>query len=132
MFLDECTLSFTKWKIFWPWLATKIAEEVKPPAPVLKVLTLMSNVLPKAKLFPQKDLAELAFRDLRKRKMVCPLFTHLIWMHLHRIVNLKWLWCCTSIWSNNWSNLHKYTSLCARSQKDNEHVRTFYMLLNTV
>uniref|UniRef100_A0A7N2KQA4 Serine aminopeptidase S33 domain-containing protein n=1 Tax=Quercus lobata TaxID=97700 RepID=A0A7N2KQA4_QUELO len=46
-----------------------IAEEVKPPAPVLKVLTLMSNVLPKAKLFPQKDLAELAFRDLRKRKM---------------------------------------------------------------
>lgn len=47
----------------------KIAEEVKPPAPVLKVLTLMSNVLPKAKLFPQKDLAELAFRDLRKRKM---------------------------------------------------------------
>ncbi|KAF3976828.1 hypothetical protein ACB098_08G015100 [Castanea mollissima] len=47
----------------------KIAEEVKPPSPVLKVLTLMSNVLPKAKLFPQKDLAELAFRDFRKRKM---------------------------------------------------------------
>jgi caffeoylshikimate esterase len=45
---------------------------VKPPAPVLKVLTLMANVMPKAKLFPQKDLAALAFRDLRKRKMVCP------------------------------------------------------------
>ncbi|KAG7944048.1 hypothetical protein I3843_15G078100 [Carya illinoinensis] len=47
----------------------KIAEDVKPPAPVLKVLTLMSKVMPKAKLFPQKDLAELAFRELRKRKM---------------------------------------------------------------
>nr|XP_048319201.1 caffeoylshikimate esterase isoform X1 [Ziziphus jujuba var. spinosa] len=47
----------------------KIAEDVKPPAPVLKVLTLMSRVMPKAKLFPQKDLAELAFRELKKRKM---------------------------------------------------------------
>ncbi|KAE8100722.1 hypothetical protein FH972_018588 [Carpinus fangiana] len=47
----------------------KIAEDVKPPAPVLKVLTLMSKVMPKAKLFPKKDLAPLAFRELRKRKM---------------------------------------------------------------
>lgn len=47
----------------------KIAEEVKPPAPVLKALTFMAKVLPKAKLFPQKDLAALAFRDLRKRKL---------------------------------------------------------------
>ncbi|XP_021910167.1 caffeoylshikimate esterase-like [Carica papaya] len=47
----------------------KIAEEVKPPAAVLKVLTVLSKVMPKAKLLPERDLAELAFRDLRKRKM---------------------------------------------------------------
>ncbi|RWR82233.1 caffeoylshikimate esterase-like protein isoform X1 [Cinnamomum micranthum f. kanehirae] len=47
----------------------KIAEDVLPPAPVLKLLTLMSKVLPQAKLFPQKDLAVLAFRDSMKRKM---------------------------------------------------------------
>ncbi|XP_043695009.1 caffeoylshikimate esterase-like isoform X1 [Telopea speciosissima] len=47
----------------------KIAEDVTPPAAVLKVLALMSKVIPEAKLFPQKDLAELAFRDATKRKM---------------------------------------------------------------
>ncbi|KAK9277045.1 hypothetical protein L1049_006584 [Liquidambar formosana] len=47
----------------------KIAEDVTPPAAVLKVLTLLSKVMPKAKLFPQKDLGELAFRDLKKRKL---------------------------------------------------------------
>lgn len=47
----------------------KIAEDMKPPPAVLKVLTLMSRVTPKAKLFPQKDLAALAFRDPRKREM---------------------------------------------------------------
>lgn len=31
----------------------------------------MAKVLPKGKLVPQKDLAEMAFRDLKKRKMVC-------------------------------------------------------------
>ena len=59
---------------------------MKPPAPVLKTLTFMAKVLPKAKLFPQKDLAALAFRDLRKRKLVCPLFTLLIWMHVYSIL----------------------------------------------
>lgn len=47
----------------------KIAEDVTPPGPILKALTLMSYVLPEAKLFPQKDLAELAFRDPKKRKL---------------------------------------------------------------
>ncbi|KAH7571165.1 hypothetical protein JRO89_XS05G0262300 [Xanthoceras sorbifolium] len=50
-------------------IACKIAEEMIPPPPVLKVLSFMSNVMPKAKLFPQKDLAALAFRDIRKREM---------------------------------------------------------------
>ncbi|XP_056163293.1 caffeoylshikimate esterase isoform X3 [Syzygium oleosum] len=47
----------------------KISDAVRPPEAVVKMLTLMSSILPKAKLFPQKDLAELAFRDLKKRKM---------------------------------------------------------------
>ncbi|PKI60451.1 caffeoylshikimate esterase-like [Punica granatum] len=47
----------------------KITEDVKPPEPVVKVLTLMSKAFPKAKLFPALDLAELAFRDQRKRKL---------------------------------------------------------------
>ncbi|KAL9389518.1 hypothetical protein Peur_018123 [Populus x canadensis] len=47
----------------------RIAEDVQPPAPVLKALILLSKVMPKAKLLPQKDLAALCFRDLKKRKM---------------------------------------------------------------
>ncbi|XP_073003295.1 caffeoylshikimate esterase-like [Typha latifolia] len=47
----------------------KIAEDVTPPGPVLKALTLMSYILPEAKLFPQKDLGDLAFRDPLKRKI---------------------------------------------------------------
>ncbi|OVA04982.1 Alpha/beta hydrolase fold-1 [Macleaya cordata] len=47
----------------------KIADDVKPAPPVLKVLTLLSNILPKAKLIPEKDLAELMFRDPIKKKM---------------------------------------------------------------
>ncbi|KAJ7943151.1 caffeoylshikimate esterase-like [Quillaja saponaria] len=47
----------------------KISEEVIPPEAVLKVSNILSKVIPEAKLLPQKDLAELAFRDPRKRKM---------------------------------------------------------------
>ncbi|CAN1181238.1 Caffeoylshikimate esterase [Linum perenne] len=47
----------------------RISDEVKPPAPVLKVLTCMAKFLPKAKLIPGADLGELAFRDATKRKM---------------------------------------------------------------
>ncbi|PSR91159.1 Caffeoylshikimate esterase [Actinidia chinensis var. chinensis] len=47
----------------------KIAEDVTPPEAMIKVITLLSKVMPKAKLVPQKDLAELAFRELKKRKM---------------------------------------------------------------
>ncbi|KAJ8492716.1 hypothetical protein OPV22_014437, partial [Ensete ventricosum] len=47
----------------------KIAEEVTPPGPILKALSLMSYVLPEAKLFPQKDIGDLAFRDPEKRKV---------------------------------------------------------------
>ncbi|XP_027097822.1 caffeoylshikimate esterase-like isoform X1 [Coffea arabica] len=47
----------------------KIAEEMTPPVPLQKILILLSKVMPTAKLVPQKDLAELAFRELKKRKM---------------------------------------------------------------
>ncbi|XP_027364792.1 caffeoylshikimate esterase-like [Abrus precatorius] len=47
----------------------KIAEGMLPSKTVLKVLTLLSNVMPKAKLFPHKDLSELIFREPGKRKV---------------------------------------------------------------
>ncbi|KAL1803354.1 hypothetical protein ACET3Z_032001 [Daucus carota] len=47
----------------------KIAEDVMPPAPIANALIMLAKVLPKAKLVPQQDLAELAFRDLNKRKL---------------------------------------------------------------
>ncbi|XP_061989693.1 caffeoylshikimate esterase-like [Rosa rugosa] len=46
----------------------KIADDVMPPAIVLKLLAFMSEVLPRAKLFPQKDIAHLSYRELGKRK----------------------------------------------------------------
>ncbi|GAB4833595.1 hypothetical protein Ancab_031840 [Ancistrocladus abbreviatus] len=47
----------------------KIAEEVMPSPPVLRIGNILSNVIPTVKFFEQGDLAELAFRDLKKRKM---------------------------------------------------------------
>ncbi|PKU67164.1 caffeoylshikimate esterase isoform X2 [Dendrobium catenatum] len=47
----------------------KIAEDVTPPAAILYAFSLLSYILPEAKLFPQKDLGDLAFRDPEKRKM---------------------------------------------------------------
>ncbi|KAJ9554153.1 hypothetical protein OSB04_018198 [Centaurea solstitialis] len=44
-----------------------IAEEMKPPEPLQKVLIFLSRLMPKAKLVPQKDLAELALRDPQKK-----------------------------------------------------------------
>lgn len=39
---------------------------------VTQVLIGMAKLLPKGKLVPQKDFGEMAFRDLKKRKMVGP------------------------------------------------------------
>ncbi|MCL7024647.1 hypothetical protein MKW94_020104 [Papaver nudicaule] len=47
----------------------KIKDDMKPSPTCLKVLTLLSNVLPKAKWVPAKDLGELMFRDPIKKKM---------------------------------------------------------------
>ncbi|KAL7001140.1 acylglycerol lipase [Sarracenia purpurea var. burkii] len=46
----------------------KISEDIAPPEAIVKVITLLSKVMPKAKLAPQID-PKLAFRELEKRKM---------------------------------------------------------------
>lgn len=65
--------------IAWHWVSAKIAEDMRPPEPLAKALIMLSRVLPKAKLVPQKDLAELAIRDLKKRKQVCSYCTVQTW-----------------------------------------------------
>lgn len=47
----------------------KIADELLPPEQVLKVANVLSNVIPQMKFFPSEDLAVLAFRNLKYRKM---------------------------------------------------------------
>ncbi|KAL0874307.1 hypothetical protein Bca101_024012 [Brassica carinata] len=47
----------------------KIADDMVPPPVLKQILIGLANVLPKHKLVPQKDLAEAAFRDARKRNM---------------------------------------------------------------
>ncbi|CAN6293972.1 unnamed protein product [Urochloa humidicola] len=46
----------------------KIADDVVPPWPVRQVLIFMAKLLPKQKLVPQKDLAELAFKEKKKQE----------------------------------------------------------------
>lgn len=58
--------TFNQLKSCW-----QIADDLVPSWLVTQILTVMAKVLPKGKLVPQKDLAEMAFRDLKKRKMVC-------------------------------------------------------------
>lgn len=70
-----------------------------PPEPAVKALTLLSRVMPKAKLVPQKDLSELVFRDLKKKKMVC--------LHLLSFIydsNLHRFYCsiCSFILGHGW------------------------------
>ncbi|OMP04752.1 Alpha/beta hydrolase-1 [Corchorus olitorius] len=47
----------------------KIADDMVPPWIVKQILIGVANVLPKQKLVPQKDLAEAAFRDVKKREL---------------------------------------------------------------
>ncbi|KAH6803692.1 alpha/beta-Hydrolases superfamily protein [Perilla frutescens var. frutescens] len=46
----------------------KMAGDVVPPWPLAQILIGMAKLLPKQKLVPQKDLAELAFQDVKKRE----------------------------------------------------------------
>ncbi|VAI19595.1 unnamed protein product [Triticum turgidum subsp. durum] len=46
----------------------KISDDVVPAWPVQQVLIFMAKLLPKEKLVPQKDLAELAFREKEKQE----------------------------------------------------------------
>lgn len=47
----------------------KIADDVTPSWPLKQILIGIAHIFPKQKLVPQKDLAELAFREVNKRKM---------------------------------------------------------------
>lgn len=47
----------------------KIADDVAPPWLLTQVLIGIAKFLPKQKLVPQKDLAEMAFKELDKREM---------------------------------------------------------------
>ncbi|GAU16493.1 hypothetical protein TSUD_167250 [Trifolium subterraneum] len=47
----------------------KIADDMVPPMLLKQILIGIANILPKQKLVPQKNLAEAAFRDLKKREM---------------------------------------------------------------
>lgn len=50
--------------------ASQISEEMKPPLPLQKILIFLSKLMPQAKLVPQKDLADLAFRESNKKQLV--------------------------------------------------------------
>ncbi|XP_034601279.1 caffeoylshikimate esterase isoform X2 [Setaria viridis] len=50
----------------------KIADDVVPPWPVWQVLIFVAKILPKEKLVPQKDLAELAFKEKKKQEQDKP------------------------------------------------------------
>ncbi|XP_078431183.1 alpha/beta-Hydrolases superfamily protein isoform X2 [Wolffia australiana] len=45
----------------------KIADDLVPPWPLVFILILLARIVPRKKLVPQKDLAEMAFKDLKKR-----------------------------------------------------------------
>ncbi|KAL1536912.1 acylglycerol lipase [Salvia divinorum] len=46
----------------------KIADEMVPPWPLDQILIGLAKLFPKQKLVPQKDLAELAFKEVKKRQ----------------------------------------------------------------
>jgi caffeoylshikimate esterase len=48
----------------------KIVANVTPASPLRHILISITHIFPRQKLVPQKDLAELAFREVNKRKMV--------------------------------------------------------------
>lgn len=52
------------------FVVAKIGEDLMPSPAVLTTLNLLSKVMPKAKLFPKRDLTELSYRDPSKRKLV--------------------------------------------------------------
>lgn len=52
------------------FFGAKISEGMIPSTTILNVLTLLSKMMPKAKLFPYKDLTELIIREPGKRKFV--------------------------------------------------------------
>lgn len=46
----------------------KIAADMYPPWPLLQILIVLAYLFPRAKLVPEKNLADMAFRDIGKRQ----------------------------------------------------------------
>lgn len=49
-------------------LPVQIAEEMYPPWYLLKILKFLARIIPKAKLVPSGDIAEIGFQDVKKRQ----------------------------------------------------------------
>ena len=61
-----------------------MSEDVVPAWPVQQVLIFLAKLLPKEKLVPQKDLAELAFKEEGKREQVSTCHTaDFSWTHIY-------------------------------------------------
>lgn len=54
----------------------KIADAMYPPWYLVQIMIALAHVIPKAKLVPHTDIAEIGFRNLEKRNRVS-LFTYL-------------------------------------------------------
>lgn len=59
------------------YVTMQIAEDMRPSPLAIKVLTMLTNVLPTWKLTPTQDIVDLAFRDPQVRKEVNFLFIYL-------------------------------------------------------
>jgi alpha-beta hydrolase superfamily lysophospholipase len=58
----------------------KIADSMYPPWYLVQIMIALAHIIPKAKLVTNRDIAEIGFRDLVKRKRVC---------------DLRFKWCTT-------------------------------------
>lgn len=54
----------------WLWFHAQLEKEFFPPPLVVTILRLLSHVIPTWKLVPQRDLADLGFKDPHKRYLV--------------------------------------------------------------
>lgn len=54
----------------------KIADTMYPPWLLVQIMIALAHVIPKAKLVPHTDIAEIGFRDIAKRRRVSVSYTH--------------------------------------------------------
>jgi hypothetical protein len=59
--------------VIWCLLHSQIADAMYPPWYLVQIMIALAHIIPKAKLVTNRDIAEIGFRDLVKRKRVCDL-----------------------------------------------------------